>query len=321
MGFAPKTKPAAAPAQQAALLKAQKAPVSAPRAAQAPQAAPVPAVRQQGAIALPADLMAELGAAAKEAAAKERPQVSRISLKSGVMSYGGDAVPGNNMDVIIVCGAQRNVFYAGQYDPNNIVNPNCFALGDGDEPMLAHENVPDESVPEASEKTPRETPRSCKGCAMNEWGSDLRGGRGKACKETRRLIVLPANVLDDENPAEAIAKSEMAIIDLPVTSVGNYGSLVNSLAATLGLPVWAVVTNVLVSPHAKKQFEVTFTPLRPAGDEETIRALMKRRDEALRLALVPYDGVGGEADPNAGKAAAPAAPLKNKFAAKTAARR
>ena len=321
MGFAPKGSTKAAPTQTAAILRPQKAPTSAPRVATAPQAQ-VPAVRAQAAqeLALPADLMAELGAAAKEAAAKERPSISRISLKAGVMSYEGSPVPGNNMDVIIVCGAQRNVFYAGQYDPNNIVNPNCFALGDGDEPMMAHENVPDENVPTDSDKTKREDPRACVGCAMNEWGSDLRGGRGKACKETRRVIVLPTDVLEQEDPVEAILKSEMAIVDLPVTSVKNYSNLVNSVASTLGLPVWAVVTNVLVSPHPKKQFEVTFTPLRVAGGADVIRALQKRRDEALRLALVPYDGVGGETDPNAGQAA-PAAPVKNKFAAKSAPRR
>lgn len=313
MPFKPKGAAPAAPTQKAALLTPQKAPVSRAAPAQAP--APVPAVRSAQDLALPADLMAELGAHAKEAAAKERPSVSRISLKSGVMNIGGDAVPGNNMDVIIVGGAFRNVLYLGQYDPNNIVNPNCFALADEEEELQAHENVPDDAVPGDSDKTAREHPRACTGCMYNEWGSDLRGGRGKQCKQTRRLIVMPANVLDEEDPVEAIVKSEMAILDIPVTSVKNYSNLVNSLSATLGLPVWAVITNVLVTPHPKKQFEVTFTPLQPAGGADIIRALQKRREEAMRLALVPYDGVGGEMDPNAGKAE-PAKPMNNKFAAK-----
>lgn len=306
MAFAPKTK--AAPAA------AQKAPVS--RAAAPASAAPVPAVRAAQELALPADLMAELGAAAKEAAAKERPSVGRISLKSGVMTYGGQAIPGNAMDVIIVGGAYRNVYYAGRYDPNNIVNPNCFALADEEGDLQAHENVPDENVPGDSDKTVRENPRACAGCAMGEWASDPNGGRGKACKQTRRLIMLPADVLEAEDPVDATTKSEMAILDVPVTSVKNYANLVNSLAATIGLPVWAVVTTVRVVPDAKTQFRVEFTPVRAAGGEEIIRTLMKRRDEALRLALVPYDGVGGEADTEAGAPAAPAAPMKNKFAAK-----
>lgn len=313
MPFAAKTK--AAPAK-AALLTPSKAPVSAAR----PAPAPTPALRPQNALALPDDLAAELGAYAKEAAAKERPSVSRISLKSGVMSYDGSPMPGNTMNVIIVGGAYRNVLYLGQYDPNNIVNPNCFALSDDESSLAAHENVPDENIPENSETLARETPRSCAGCSKFDWGSDPKGGRGKACKQTRRLIMLPADVLDQEDPVDAILKSEMAILDLPVTSVKNYSTLVNSLAATIGLPVWAVVTQVQVVPDAKTQFRVNMTPMSPAGEEAVIRALMKRRDEAMRMALVPYDGVGGEQDPNAGKAAAPTAPIKNKFAAKTARR-
>lgn len=294
---------------------APRAPVSGPTT----QQAPTPALRPQTThdLALPADLMAELAGAAKEAAAKERPAIGRISLKSGVMSYQGNAMPDNAMEVIIVGGGYRNVWYAGRYDADNIVNPNCFALAEEEAGMEAHENVPDESVPGDSAENARDTDgsaRACKGCAMGEWGSSPTGGRGKACKQTRRLVMLPANVLDSGSP-EDVLKSEMAILDVPVTSVKNYANLVSTLAATLNLPVWAVRTYVKVVPNAKTQFQVEFTPLAPAGDALTIRALMKRRDEAMRMALTPYDGVGGENDPDA-KVAAPAAPVKNKFAAK-----
>lgn len=298
---------------------AQKAPVT--RAA--PVQAPTPALRPAAAldVALPADFMAELSGAAKDAASKERPAVGRISLKSGQMSYGGSPVPGNALDCIIIAGSHRNVFYAGAYNPDNIVNPNCFALAEESEGMCAHEVVPDSEVPEASDDpagAARETPRSCKGCAKSAWGSAMRNGlpsKGKACKETRRLMVMPTDVLDAEDPVAAIKAAEIAIIDLPVTSVGNYANLVNSLAATIGLPVWAVVTNIQVVPDARNQFSVNFTPMQPAGNEAVIRALMARREEALRIALQPYDGVGGEQDANAGKGAPPPAPV-NKFAAK-----
>jgi hypothetical protein len=295
---------------------AQKAPVSAARA----PVAPTPALRTQPAqdIALPADLMAELAGAAKDAAAKERPAVGRISLKSGVMSYQGNAMPDNAMEVVIVGGSYRNVWYAGRYDSDNIVNPSCFALAAAEEDLVAHENVPDDNVPgdsDVASRDPDGSPRACKGCAMGEWGSSPTGGRGKACKQTRRLILLPADALESGEPDDVL-KAEMAILDVPVTSVKNYANLVSTLAATLNLPVWAVRTYVKVVPNAKTQFQVEFTPLAPAGDAVQIRALMKRRDEAMRMALVPYDGVGGENDPDAGAAPAPAAPLKNKFAAK-----
>lgn len=281
-------------------------PAARPAAARPPTPAPaqVPALLQSGAIALPEDLAAELALEAKDAAAKERPSVGRFSLKSGVMSYGGNPIPGNNLDVIIVGGAYRNVFYSGRYDPDNIVNPDCFALADEDDGMEPHENV---SSPQHE---------NCAECEKGQWGSDPNGGRGKACKQTRRLIVMPADVLESEDPAAAILASELAIVDVPVTSVKNYANLVNSLAATINLPVWAVVTNLLVVPDARTQFKLNFTAMRPAGDADVLRSLKKRRDEALRIALTPYQGTGGEADPEADKQPpAKAAPV-NKFTAK-----
>lgn len=35
----------------------------------------------------------------------------------------------------------------------------------------------------------------CASCPFNEWGSDIKGGPGKACKETRQLFVLTKNDL------------------------------------------------------------------------------------------------------------------------------
>ena len=295
----------------AVLAKPAQAPQTAPQTAQRAHAAPTPAalvVQGSSGLALPADLMAELGAAAKDAAARERPSVSRISLKSGVLTYNGAAVPGNQMEVLIVAAAHRNVYYAGRYDPNNIVNPNCFALSENGDDMEAHEVVPDDNVPEDDAASPRTEPatRTCQGCAMGAWGSNPQGGRGKACKETRRLLLLPADCLGDPAGVQA---AEMAILDIPVTSVKNYANMVNTLATTINLPMWAVVTMLQVVPDAKTQFQVKMTPMRPAGQEEIIRALMKRRDEALRVALQPYDGVGGENTPDVPVSA----PTKRKF--------
>lgn len=227
----------------------------------------------QTSLALPQSFLAELAVHAKDAAAKERPSAGRISLKGG-LSYDGTPVPGNKLEVVIVGGAYRNVLYKSRYDPDNIVNPDCFALSVEDEDMKPHENV---ANPEHE---------TCKGCPMAEWGSNPAGGRGKACKETRRLVLLPANNLSS---ADAIKASEMAVLDIPVTSVKNYRNLVNVVASTLNLPVYAVVVLVEWLPDPKTQIKLSFTPLRVAGDEEIVRAIMARKDEATRLATIPYD--------------------------------
>lgn len=259
--------------------------------------------QEGGALALPSDLMAELMASAKQAAAKERPRVGRISIKSGIMSYEKQPVTGNKMDVVIVGGAYRNTLYKGAYDPDTVKNPDCYALSEEEEGM----------APDPGAESPEHP--TCKGCRMAEWESvrifnPTTKRKGKACKQGRRLILLPANATTTDEDA---IKSEMAILDVPVTSVKNYSTLVNVLATTINLPVWAVVVTVEVKPHAVNQLEVIFTPVRPISDEKVLRALMKRRDEALRIALTPYEGTGGEKDPDAKPEEAPAAGKKQKF--------
>lgn len=245
------------------------------------------ATQARTAMALPPELLAELAAEAKDAAALERPTTGRISLQSGVMSYMGNPVPNNAMDCIVVSSAHRNVYYEGDYDADNIVNPNCFALSANGIGMAPHENV---TTPEH---------KTCEGCPQNEWGSGRK--RGKACKQTRRLALLPASVLDAEDVSASIAKTELALLDVSVTNVKYWANAVNQVAASQNVPMYIVLMNIKVVPDPKTQFRIQFTPLEVLGDPAVVQALRKRRDEASRMVLVPYDGAGGEADPNAGK--------------------
>lgn len=253
----------------------------------APATLPATAPNASTALALPTDLANELASYAKDAAAKERPSVSKISLKSGVISYGGQPVAGNNLDVIIISAVYKNTLYKGRYNPDKVENPNCFAIGTDGEDLAPHENV---AEPENE---------TCHGCPMSEWGSDPQGGRGKACKEGRRLILLPANALDD---LEAVRTGELAILDMPVTSVKNWSNLVNALAAE-GRPSWSVVTNVRTVPDAKTQFKVVLTAVQKIDDVEAIRAIKARMNDALRIALTPYDETATAADQAAAAAA------------------
>lgn len=247
-------------------------------------------------LALPAEFLAELANEAKDAAAEERPAVSKLSTAGGILKYGGDPVPGNNMDVIILCASYRNVWYSGAYQRDNIKNPDCFALSKSDEGM-----VPDPVVANPPNPT-------CGGCPKNQWKSDVKAdgtvGKGKACKESRRMVMMPAAAAL-EGGANGVQTAELAILDLPVTSAKNYGAFVNAVAATVGVPAYACVANVKVQP-SKNQFEVVITPLRVVPDADTIRALKKRVEDAWKIALEPYD----ETNPNNSAVAAAA---KEKF--------
>ena len=235
-------------------------------------------------MAIPADVMAELAKAAKEQSASERPSVSRISLKSGVMSYAGAPVPGNKMEAVVLAATYRNVFYAGRFDANNVVSPNCFALSNTDEGMAPHGNV---SHPEHP---------TCDGCKNNEWGSDPNGGRGKACKQTRRLVLLPADAV--AKGVQDVLTAEQAIMDLPVTSVRNYSQFVNSLAASVNVPTYAAIAQISVVPDAKTQFKVMFQPMRVVPSLDLLNAIKRRLEGAISLGLAPYEETAVPVDEN-----------------------
>lgn len=246
-------------------------------------------------LALPADILSVLAQEAKATAATERPAVGRVGLKSGVMTYAGQPLAGNKMEAIVLCASFRNVWYAGRYDPNNVVSPSCFALGMSDEGLVPHANV----------LKPAHT--ACAGCPKGEWGSDPNGGRGKACKQTRRLILLPGSAMD-QGP-EALASAELAVLDLPVTSVKHYSSFVNVLSATANVPTYAAVTEISVTPDAKTQFRVNFRPLRVVPGLEHLNAIKARLEGARTMALEPYSETS---DPDEVEAAPVKAPAKGK---------
>jgi hypothetical protein len=251
------------------------------------------------AMALPSDVMARLAEKAKDASAKERPAISRISLKSGVMSYAGNAIPNNKMEAVILSAAFRNVWYAGRYDPNNIVNPNCFAIALDDDNMVPHPNVTQPVHP------------TCAGCPKNEWASDPNGGRGKACKQTRRLVLMPGSAV--EKTTDEVLAAELAVMDIPVTSVKNFSTFVNTLTATAGVPPYAAVAEVSTVPDAKTQFKVNFRGMRVVPSVEILNAIEKRLEQADKLSIEPYEETANDDPPPAEEAVAAAAKKSKKF--------
>jgi hypothetical protein len=114
---------------------------------------------------------------------------------------------------------------------------------------------------------------TCEGCPKNEWGSATNGGKGKACRETRRLLVIPA---DSIGSVEAVKAAEVAALRPPVTSLKNYSTYVQTVATTLKRPPLAVISEIAVVPDAKTQFKVTFSLIKAIEDSAVISALMER---------------------------------------------
>ena len=226
------------------------------------------------ALALPEDLLAKLAADAKDTAALERPKSGSVTLRAGILSYNGQPVKGNVLRCVILAASHLNTYYEGDWDPDNISAPTCYAVNTDGIDMAPDENVFTPINP------------TCTGCPKAVWGSAGGKSRGKACKETRRLILIPEDALET---AEDVKKAELAMIKIPVTSVGAWGNFVNALAATLQLPHYAVVTEITTTPDAKTQFKVHITPVKQINNIEVLTAVMAKREEAIRAALVGYD--------------------------------
>jgi hypothetical protein len=100
------------------------------------------------------------------------------------------------------------------------------------------------------------------------------------------LVLLPGHAMD--TGPDALRTAEMAIMDLPVTSVKNYSSFVNVLTASTNVPTYAAVAEISVTPDAKSQFKVQFRPMRVVPSLEHLQAIKTRLDGARQLALEPY---------------------------------
>jgi len=192
----------------------------------------------------------------------------QLGTRGGVFSFQNEEL-GNEIEVIVLHHILENKLYAGRYDPDNPAPPVCYAFGDDDETMVPHEEV--------------ENPQheSCKGCPHNEFGSSDTG-RGKACKNTRRLGLIMSGDVD------SIEDAQVAFLNIPVTSVGAWSTYVKSLAKNLRRPPFGVITLITMRPDPKTQFSMSFKVVSQIDDPAHFEALVKRRALVEQEILYTY---------------------------------
>lgn len=148
----------------------------------------------------------------------------------------GSKVP--ELRAVIVDFVTTHNFYERPFDPKNILPPGCFAVGTN----------PKDMAPVAD--SPNLQAENCQVCPMNEFGS---AGDGKACKNGRRLALLPLNDDGDDVDAEA----DILILDVSPTAIKGFDSYVQTLARTYQMPPVGFVTTITMDPnvdHAKVMF-------------------------------------------------------------------
>lgn len=228
---------------------------------------------EQTNVALPGDWQARLAANAKVAVENERSVGQFFSAKSGVLSWGGTPVPNNRMQVICVANIYENIFYTQKFQTDAPVPPRCYAFSHDGRDIAPYESVIDPISP------------TCEKCPNMAWGTaDAGQGKGKACKEQRRLALLPVSAL---HSPEEIMTATVGYLRVPVTSTKQWSSHVKH-AALMGMPVWAIITEVILSPDPRVMQRFDFSIVRTITDVALLTALEKRMAVENQAIIFPY---------------------------------
>lgn len=185
------------------------------------------------------------------------PSGNKISLKGKTFTLpDGTSSPGP-LAAIVLDWRTARVYYSKPFNAKEITAPDCWAQG-SDVDGLA----PPDSVKAKQNDV-------CAGCPKNEWGS-APTGKGKACKDTRKLAVVPAGATDETEP--------MTLLVSP-TGVKHFDNYVNQLGSGDDgrMPI-EVITHFAFDPDADYPTVRFGRPL-PLDDEHLMIA-MKLRGKA-----------------------------------------
>jgi len=179
---------------------------------------------------LPATWEEELARDADAAVAAERTTGGGnfISIKGGHFSTKGEVLE-SPIRVIVLDSVSVNAYYTEKFNPDKPATPVCYAV-DRDPEKLA----PTNDVPSRQNLT-------CSDCWANAFGSG--DGKGKACKNGRKLALVSAMNLND-----VTSDSEVFQLNLPPTSLKFWAGYVKKLKAVLRRPPWGVVTELEMQP-------------------------------------------------------------------------
>ncbi len=156
------------------------------------------------------------------------PSGYMINLTAKVFTLPDGSADDGPLVCVILDWVTANVYFEGIYNPKEPAPPVCFAIGREVATMVP------------SEKSPKRQHTACnavdgnKMCPKNEFGSDEKGGKGKACKNTRRLLIVPHDADESTQPW---------IITVSPTALKYFDKYVNTLADIGTHPV-EVVTEI-----------------------------------------------------------------------------
>jgi hypothetical protein len=236
---------------------------------------------------LPTTYDQKMAEAAQRYAKREVVSGDYISLRGGLISVDGYNPPGNQLCVVVLDSATERSFFKDRFDDSNMTPPNCYAVAYDDSDLSPE--MPDHSWFQRQAD-------ACASCWANEWGSGQ--GKGKACKERRRLLLLPAGQFTPagkgdfdlevfEDP-DHFSNAKPYIMKTPVTSTRSWSEYVQQIAA-LQRPPLGVYTRIFLENDAKNQFRVCFEMIDTIDDNAILDVLFKRNEQAQSTLLRGYE--------------------------------
>lgn len=161
---------------------------------------------------------------------------------------------------IIVSFMSLNAYYEGDFDRDNIVPPNCFAIG-------AVKNDDLERSPQSPDPQPEDEGFSCKTCWANQWKSATKGN-GKACKNSIKLAVLCQD-------------GEVRPMNLSSTALKPFGDYVREIVQAFGVAPYGVLTEFSFDTKSDYSSVRCGNPLKLSDDQ--LAQVLSVRDDAVSM--------------------------------------
>jgi len=226
---------------------------------------------------LPEHLVAQFKEDAKENLANVRDSFYRISIKGGRYKVNNNLLGDRGLEfaAIILREIPVNIWYRDPYNPSSPVAPDCWSLG-GLRPDVSSMEIQSDS---------------CLNCKLNRFGSSkgIDGRRrGKACKNTRRLVLKITGI---DIPV---------VMSLPPTSIKSFNFYLKLLTSgDVPIPMFAVETIFSLDPTVEYP-----KPVMRQGRFLSAEEYKEIRDyrnstivyDALRAYATPDDASGPEDD-------------------------
>lgn len=196
-----------------------------------------------------------------------------LSFKNGDLSFGGEEIPDNELEMVIVGWMYHNTYYDPdiKYDPKDPAPPLCYSFGREAEEMEPMDEAPDKQC------------GTCHGCPMNVFGSGI--GNSKACKNNVRIALIASDDLDN------IEESEVIYANIPPTSIKNWNAYIaKTLRDKHKRPCWSVVTLLSVTKESDSVFQVHFEIAEDGilKDPKLFAPLQQKYNDTMGKIVTPY---------------------------------